>query len=292
MTQGLTLASGIPYGFKRAHVFLYESQTTPNVPTKAFVVEGTTGEGASQTLTLEGLAKEPTTVAGSNIIYYQARKGVAQPSGTLKLLDVPFEHEQAMLGRHVTEEGIAIIGANTEAPEAAVIAESETISGDKIYIMLGRGVFRRDGMEIATVDPNEDFTPDGVEYSFKLQAMRTDDAEFEGAYVGVVLGEGAGSEKMFELLGANETFVDVTGVTVTPATTSVAAGSTRQITATVQPSTASNQDVRWESADTAIATVTAGGLITGITAGTTTVTVRTVEGNKTATVNVTVTAAV
>lgn len=84
--------------------------------------------------------------------------------------------------------------------------------------------------------------------------------------------------------------VAVTGVTVTPATTSVAVGATRQLTPTVAPADATNKAVTYSSSDTSKATVNSSGLITGVAAGTATVTTTTADGSKTATTAVTVTA--
>ncbi len=83
--------------------------------------------------------------------------------------------------------------------------------------------------------------------------------------------------------------VAVTGVSVSPATASVATGATRQLTASVSPSNATNTAVSWSSANAAIATVSNSGLVTGISAGTTTITATTADGSKTAACTVTVT---
>ena len=84
------------------------------------------------------------------------------------------------------------------------------------------------------------------------------------------------------------TTVSVTGVTVAPTTASVIAGSTAQLSATVAPTNASNQNVSWTSSNTAVATVSSTGLVTGVAAGTATISVTTQDGSKTATCAVTV----
>ncbi|MDQ6472434.1 Ig-like domain-containing protein [Flavobacterium sp. LHD-80] len=86
--------------------------------------------------------------------------------------------------------------------------------------------------------------------------------------------------------------VAVTGVSVSPTTASVGVNSTQQLTATVAPSNATNQNVTWSSSNTAVATVNSSGLVTGVAAGTATITVTTQDGNKTATsaINVTIVA--
>lgn len=81
--------------------------------------------------------------------------------------------------------------------------------------------------------------------------------------------------------------VPVTGLTVSPQSVTVFVGQSATITPTIQPSNATNPAVTWASADTATATVL-GGSITGVKAGTTTVTARTAEGNFSAQIAVTV----
>lgn len=84
--------------------------------------------------------------------------------------------------------------------------------------------------------------------------------------------------------------VVVDSVSVTPQTTSVVVGSTRQLTVTVLPVEATNKNVSFVSSEEAVATVTSAGLITGVAEGSATITITTVSGGKTATVAVTVTA--
>lgn len=84
--------------------------------------------------------------------------------------------------------------------------------------------------------------------------------------------------------------VAVDSVSVSPQTTPVAVGSTRQLTVTVLPTEAANKNVTFTSSDDSIATVTSTGLITGVAEGSATITITTASGGKTATVSVTVTA--
>lgn len=83
--------------------------------------------------------------------------------------------------------------------------------------------------------------------------------------------------------------IPVTGVTVTPATTSVQVGKTRSLTATVAPANADNKTVTWRSSDETVATVNANGVVTGVAAGKATITATTEDGKKTASCQVTVT---
>jgi uncharacterized protein YjdB len=81
----------------------------------------------------------------------------------------------------------------------------------------------------------------------------------------------------------------VTGVSITPTIASLTKGQTSQLTATVSPSTAANKAVVFISSNTAVATVSATGLVTAIAPGTSIITVTTQDGNKTATATITVT---
>ena len=83
--------------------------------------------------------------------------------------------------------------------------------------------------------------------------------------------------------------IKVTSVTVAPKTNNLEVDGTRQLNATVEPDNATNKAVSYESDDEAIATVNSNGLVTAVSAGKATITVKTVDGNHTdtATVNVT-----
>jgi uncharacterized protein YjdB len=91
------------------------------------------------------------------------------------------------------------------------------------------------------------------------------------------------------LTNTNVAVVAVTGVSVSPTTATVGIGSTQQLSATIAPANATNQTVNWTSSNTAVATVNSSGLVTGVAAGTSTITATTADGNKTATSAVTVT---
>ncbi len=83
--------------------------------------------------------------------------------------------------------------------------------------------------------------------------------------------------------------INVTGVTVNPTSATLAVGGTRQLTATITPSNASNQNVSWSTNNSTVATVNTSGLVTATGVGSAIITVTTQDGNKTATCNITVT---
>lgn len=59
----------------------------------------------------------------------------------------------------------------------------------------------------------------------------------------------------------------VTAITVAPSTQSIAVGGTTQLRATITPTDATNQNVKWSSKQEDIATVLQSGVVTGKTAG-------------------------
>lgn len=59
----------------------------------------------------------------------------------------------------------------------------------------------------------------------------------------------------------------VIAITVAPSTQSIAVGGTVQLRATITPTDATNQNVKWSSKQEAIATVSQSGVVTGKTAG-------------------------
>ena len=86
----------------------------------------------------------------------------------------------------------------------------------------------------------------------------------------------------------DDSTIKVTKVELNKSTTTIEAGKTETLKATVSPSNATNKDVTWSSADKNIASVTSTGKVTGVKAGKTKITVTTKDGNKTAECSVTV----
>ncbi len=84
--------------------------------------------------------------------------------------------------------------------------------------------------------------------------------------------------------------ISVTGVTLNKTALTLTEGASEKLTATVQPTNATNQKVTWSSDKTDIATVDENGLVTAVKEGTANITVTTEDGSKKATCVVTVTA--
>ena len=81
--------------------------------------------------------------------------------------------------------------------------------------------------------------------------------------------------------------IAVTSVSLSSNSETIKVGKTVTLTPTISPSNATNKNVTWNSSDISIATVSSG-TVTGVAAGTATITVTTVDGSKTATCTVVV----
>jgi aryl-phospho-beta-D-glucosidase BglC (GH1 family) len=90
--------------------------------------------------------------------------------------------------------------------------------------------------------------------------------------------------------GAGDTTTySATGVTINFTSASIAVGGTKKLTSVVFPSYATNKNVNWGTSNSSIAKVDSTGLVTGVAAGSATITATTVDGSITATCSVTVT---
>lgn len=90
-----------------------------------------------------------------------------------------------------------------------------------------------------------------------------------------------------EIPGGDKT-VHVTGVSIDRTSVTVKEGESVTLVATVKPDNADNKTISWSSSDAAVASVDNGGKVTGVKAGSATVTAKTEDGEKTASCVVTV----
>ena len=90
------------------------------------------------------------------------------------------------------------------------------------------------------------------------------------------------------IVNVQDNVVSVTGIKLDKTKLTLAVGKNATLTATVSPSNATDKGMTWSSSNTAIATVDNSGKVTGVKAGTATITVTTDDGGYTATCEVTV----
>jgi uncharacterized protein YjdB len=82
--------------------------------------------------------------------------------------------------------------------------------------------------------------------------------------------------------------ISVTGVTVSPSSATIIAGAYTPLTATIAPTNASNKTVIWSSSNSAVARVSNTGVVTGMSAGSATITATSQDGSFTSTSAITV----
>ena len=86
----------------------------------------------------------------------------------------------------------------------------------------------------------------------------------------------------------NQAPVVVSGESISPTSAGISVGATQQLNTSISPSNATNTTVSWSSGNTSVATVNSLGLVTGIAAGSATITATTQDGAKIATSAITV----
>lgn len=75
-------------------------------------------KGGTTEASISGLTAEAVKVYASNIAYYVAQKGTGSVEASVSVLDMPEEVTSALLGRKENEDGIYLMGSETEPPYA------------------------------------------------------------------------------------------------------------------------------------------------------------------------------
>ena len=181
-------------------------------------------------------------------------------------------------------------GGGTVTPDPTPTLTSITLSQTSLSLTVGQSSSQ------ITVTANPSTVSNSVTWSTSNSSVAT-------VNNGVVTAVGAGTatitatstvntEKTATLtVTVTAAQIELQSLTVSPNSLNLTTGGTRQLTVTASPQGASNS-VTWSSSDSNVATVSQGGLVTAVGAGTATITATsTVNTAKTATLTVTVTAA-
>jgi len=124
-----------------------------------------------------------------------------------------------------------------------------------------------------------------VQYRVHVQNVGWQDWVSDGVLAGTV-GRSLRLEALEVRILSNT--VHPTTLNINKTTDSVIVGGTDTLTSTINPTNSTNKAVTWTSSDNSIITVDNAGKVTGITTGTATISVTTVDGNKIATCIVTI----
>lgn len=149
-------------------------------------------------------------------------------------------------------------------------------------VIFPKGTFNQ--LETSAETQGEEVDFQTQELAFNI--MKDDTAKHTWRKVGGELSSEAEAEEAIQIFFGLR--VAVTGVTLSDSTAALAVAGTKQLTATIAPADATNTNVTWSSSDNDIATVSDTGLVTGVAAGTATITVTTEDGGFTDTCTVTV----
>jgi uncharacterized protein YjdB len=259
--------------------------SNPTVPVTGVTVSPTSASvavGATTTLTATVL---PTNATNKSVTWTTNNAAVATVNASGVVTGVAAGSATITVrtqdGGFTATSAITVTSSNVPVTGVSVTPMSATI---------GVGTTRA---LAATVSPSN-ATNKNVTWSTNNAAVATVNAS------GVVSGVSAGTATITvrtqdggftatSAITVTSTNVPVTGVTVSPTSASIGVGATRALTATVSPSNATNKNVTWTTSNAAVATVNASGVVTGVAAGSATITVRTQDGGFTATSAITVT---
>ncbi len=260
---------------------------TPPTPTTV-AVTGVSLNKSSMTLTEGGSETLTATVAPSNA----TNTGVSWSSSNTGVATVNGGQVTAVKAGTATITVTTSDGGKTATCSVTVEAKKVAVTGVKLDSETLELTEGETGTLTATVEP-ADATNKTVNWS-------TSSAEVATVADGVVTAVAPGTATIIvttadggKTVTCNVTVnpkpVPVEGVSVEVETVEIAEGETAAIVVTVTPEDASVKDVTFASSDEAVATVDEEGNITAVAPGTATITVTTVDGEKTATCEVTVT---
>ena len=140
-----------------------------------------------------------------------------------------------------------------------------------------------------TIEP-ADATNTHISWSSSNPDVATVDANgrvtAKGAGTATITGTAASGVKVTLVVTVSDEVIEVTAVTLDKTKATIKVGKSLQLTATIEPSGATDQKLEWTSSDSDIAIVT-DGRVTGVAPGDVTITVKTTNG-KTATCTITV----
>lgn len=215
---------------------------------------------------------------GTILVNGQSLEGVACVSAMTINLDNSLQTQRCL--------GSERLGPGAHIATEAAITGSLTLAWSKQAWQIWKNSFSR--APIAVVFPITDAL--GNKYTFNFPAVEVDGELPNGGKRDLI-------EVTLNYTVAKQSptitrvpFVQVTSVSVTPATASIAVAATRQLAASALPAEAA-QNVTWSSASPAVATVSASGLVTGVSVGSAVITATSAsDPTKANTATITVTA--
>ena len=216
------------------------------------------------------ITPDKTEVKAGDTITYTVSFEMAEPCYTLQLnLDFP-EGLTYVANSGKIDSSLATQLSDLDVVEFAEAAKAFLIGGDHPFELNGK-------VTVGTFQCTVDSTAAG-EYTVGLSYMQVAD---ENA---ISIPE---ADRNI-VTNSVTVVVPVTGISLNKTETTINAGDTETLIATIDPNNATNQKVTWNSSEPSVATVDDSGTVSAVKPGTTVITATTEDGNYKATCNVTV----
>lgn len=243
---------------------------------------------------LAPVAEIAKTVENSSETHYYDNTGmiIIRSEGsdeiTLTVPALPLRTVAKVTGKTIDPATGAFIDGESVERYYAIGYRLRLTDGTYRYVWRLKGSFNIPDETSATENDGTDTNNQQLTYTGVKTVTRFSDGK---RAKGIVIDERDGLADVSEFFDKVQTpdtlpkLAIVQAISVSPTTASIAVGAAETLTATVTPSTFT--DVSWTSSDESVATVSAAGVVTGVSAGTATITAT--AGGKTATCTVTVT---
>ena len=218
------------------------------------------------------------------------QEGLNVSDENLSKLDFKISNNKAYVAINPTaSQKLLIKSRQLEKPNTGQIVGVSGITLNKTALNLTIGASES---LVATISPSNATNKD-VEWTSSNTNVATVDTT--GKVTGVSAGSATitvktkdGSKVATCNVTVKNPVISVTGVTLNKTALNLVTGASESLVATISPSNATNKNVEWTSSNTNVATVDTTGKVTGVSAGSATITVKTKDGSKVATCNVTV----
>lgn len=135
------------------------------IGTQEYVVNKSSG-GAIEA-SISNLASPTNTVWASGVPFYAVQKGTGSPEVELQIADLLDGGLYAALIGAKSEDGITILGEDTQAPFTSLILISETKEGKRMFLGLTKGKFSAPDVNVATkTDSGAELNTDTISGQF------------------------------------------------------------------------------------------------------------------------------
>ncbi|WP_419212160.1 Ig-like domain-containing protein [Maribacter sp. X9] len=268
----------------------YRSTTEVTVVSRDIPVSGVSLSPGELSLPVDGSSTLTATVSPSDATDRSVVWETSDPS--IATVDANGRVTAVGVGS-ATVTVTTVDGGYRSTTEVTVVSRDIPVSG--VSLSPGELSLPVDGSSTltATVSPS-DATDRSVVWGTSDPSIATVDANGRVTAVGVgsatvTVTTVDGNYSASAALTVVSNYISLSGISLSPGELSLSVDGSSTLTATVSPSDATDRSVVWETSDPSIVTVDSNGTVTGVSEGSATVTVTTVDGNISATATIIVT---